>query len=114
MDIRKIIVAAALAVASFGASAHEWTTSIGVSIGGPNGHITIGTTYGHPVVHGVYVQPGVVIAPPAVVYPAYVPPVIAVPCYNCGRYPQGDPRDPYRNHRHLQRPQFHYHYHYHR
>ena len=50
MDIKKIIVAAAMVVSSFGSAAQEWTTSIGVSIGGPNGHIAIGATNGHPVV----------------------------------------------------------------
>ncbi len=115
MNIKKIIVAAAMVVTSFGAAAQEWTTSIGVSIGGPNGHITIGATNGHPVVRGVYVHPGVVYAPPVVVYPAHVPSVVVVPCYNCGQYPQGNPYDPYRNHHHLQRPpHYHFHHHYHR
>lgn len=105
------ILAAALTLTSYNASADNWATSVGISIGNPNGRLIFETTNAPGV---VYVQPNVVYLPPShVVYPAYVPPVI-VPCYNCGQYPQGDPRDPYRNHHHLQRyPYYNYHFHYH-
>lgn len=107
MNIKKIIVAASLTLASFGASAQNWIGSAVISFAGPNGYFTFGTTNGYPIVQGVFVRPGVVYSPPSVIYAPVVPqvvyPTMIVPCYNCGQYPQGNPYDPYRNHHHLQR-----------
>lgn len=106
MKLKRFILVTAIALASFNALAREWSSSVGISVSTSNGFVSFGLSNGCSFVQGACVRPGVVYVPPPVI--CSPPPVYVVPCYNCGQYPVEYSCDPYRNHRHLQRPYYPY------